>query len=754
MSESLLQSVELAWAPALTGWLLVAGVIVLAAALVISALGYRRVAPGHRLALLSLRGLALATLAMVLAGPVWVHSEGKQRRDPLAILIDASRSMRVQDAWQGSRSAAVDRWLAARSAEFEALAEDYRLRFFLVGDEPVAWTPGEPVPAAATASDLGRALFGLRDALGGERPAGVLLVSDGADRAALGRAMRAKGAAGVERLVGELGFPVSTWALGSGAGPPDLSATLRVPPFGFVRRPLVLEAEIGLRLLAAQRVEVLLREDGEIVASRDIALQPGEDRTVSFEVKPDRLGFHTYRVELPDLPGDAIVQNNVAEATVKVLRDRTRILQVTSRPSWDVKFLRRLLKTDPNVDLVSFFILRNSERRGRLARSGQLSLIAFPYEELFSEDLQGFDLVIFQNFWFGSFTHHPPDRFLLNVADYVRAGGAFLMVGGDSSFGEGDYGGSALAEIMPTTIPATAMRRERFQAALTPTGRRHPITRLDRNPERNDRRWQDLPLLSGLNPLGALQQGAVALLDAGVGGAPLAAARTVGKGRTMAFASDETWRWSMAGIGGRGAGREHASFWRNAVRWLVKDLEQEQVQVLLDADNYELGDAVQLQVRVLGEDYAPRAGVEVIGRIGGLDGEPWQEVSAQTDVAGQITVTTTARDEGVMVAVVDVVGIPKPFGHAEARASVSERRGELADPRSVPELLAALARGTGGTTLHGEQPDPGDMVRREGNAMLATHRRIEPLWSHWWWLLLATLPLALEWTLRRRIGLR
>jgi hypothetical protein len=46
------------------------------------------------------------------------------------------------------------------------------------------------------------------------------------------------------------------------------------------------------------------------------------------------------------------------------------------------------------------------------------------------------------------------------------------------------------------------------------------------------------------------------------------------------------------------------------------------------------------------------------------------------------------------------------------------------------------------------------MGRREGNAMLTTHRSVEPLWSRWWWLLLAILPLALEWTLRRRIGLR
>jgi len=754
VSELLLQSDQLAWAPLVTGWALGAAVIVLLLVLSASVYGYLRVPPARRLLLLSLRCFSLLVLACVVAGPVRIHTEGQQGRDALAVLIDASRSMRVQDVQGASRSASVEAWLAARSAELEALREDYRLRFFLVGEGLDEWTPGSSLPTVATSSDLGQALFGLQDALGGEHPAGALLISDGADRAALGRALRSEGVEAVQRLAQGLSFPVSTWTIGSEGGPPDLSVSLSVPPFGFVRRPLILKAELALQSLGAQEIEVLLRADGELVAIRRVTLEGDGKLEVSFEVKPDRVGFHTYRVEVPLLPGDSIAENNLAEATVKVLRDRTRVLQVTSRPSWDVKFLRRLLKTDPNIDLVSFFILRNSERRGQLSRSGELSLIAFPYEELFSEDLQGFDLVIFQNFWFGSFTHHPADHFLTNVAAYVRAGGAFLMIGGDSSFGEGEYGGSPLAEVMPTRIPSSALRPGRFQAVLTATGLRHPITRLDRDKERNEQRWQLLPLLQGLNPLGPLQPGAVALLNAGPDGSLLAAARSVEKGRTMAFANDETWRWSMAGASGRGASQEHALFWRNAIRWLVKDVEQGQVQVLLDAENYELGDPVQVQVRVLGEDYAPRSGMEVVGTVGGLDDEPWQEISARTDAAGQITVTTKAQREGVMVASVDVVGITAPFAHAEARASVSERRGELADPRSRADLMAALAQGSGGAVLQGQQPDPRDMVRRARNTALSVDRRAEPLWSRWWWLLVLVLPLALEWTLRRRLGLR
>ena len=755
MKEQLLRTTTLSWEPALEGWLMLAAWFLLAAALAASLYGYRGVDPRKRLLLSALRLVAIANLAMVLAGPARVHTEGQQRRDPLAVLIDGSRSMRVQDVDGAARSSAVEAWLASRSGAFERLSEEHRLRFFLVGDGLEPWTPSAALPSDGTSTDLGQALFGLQEALAGEYPAGVLLVSDGADRSALGRALRSEGEAGVKRLTEGLAFPVSTWTLGSEAGPPDLSVSLKLPPFGFVRRPLAVEASVQLSSLQAREIDVLLREDGEIISIRSLRLEQGDPQVVSFEVKPDQVGFHTYRVEVPTLSGDAIVENNSAEATVKVVRDRTRVLQVTSRPSWDVKFLRRLLKTDPNIDLVSFFILRNSERKGPLVRNGgELSLIAFPYEELFTEDLQGFDLVIFQNFWFGSFMRHPSDRFLLNLVDYVRAGGAFLLIGGDPAFGEGDYGNSPLAEVMPTDIPAGAARPDRFRAVLTETGQRHPITRLDRDEARNQSRWKQLPMLQNLNPLGSLRRGAVALLSAGQSGGLLAAARSVGKGRTMAFANDETWRWSMSGASDRSAGREHALFWRNAIRWLVKDVEQEQVQVILDAENYDLGDPVQVQVRVLGENYAPRANMEVVGSVGPLDGESWQELSERTDADGQITVTTTAREEGVMVARVDVVGVPDPFGHAEARASVVERRGELADPRSRADLMAALSEATGGAVLQGEAPDPRDMERRPANTLLAMERRVEVLWSRWWWLLLAVVPLGVEWTLRRRLGLR
>jgi uncharacterized membrane protein len=776
--------IELALHPMLPGWALAVAAGLAVVLLAAAWRGSAGVRIEKRRLLLALRALALVVLAVVVSGPERVTTEGRAVRDPFVVLIDSSRSMQVEDSSGTSRAAAVGRWLKEHAGDLDALRDQYDLRVFGVSDALVPWSfgapgdgsssaPGSPGGSAASAggglgsgeptaadgagTDLGQAIFSLGEALGGSRPAGVLLISDGADRAALGRAQASGGPEAVTRLLDGIPFPVSVWTVGDPDGPRDLAVRrVGAPPFGFVRRPLTIDVDLVNRGLPAGPVRLTLHADGELIAVRDVTLNSDSEQTVSFEVKPDSIGFHTWRVAVPVPPGDTIPSNNAYEVTVKIVRDRTRILQVTSRPSWDVKFLRRLLKTDPNIDLVSFFILRQrrGQRGGLVDRGEPLSLIAFPYPELFSEDLQGFDLVIFQNFSFGTWSPVSDRPFMENVARYVEDGGAFLMIGGDVSFGEMGYGETALGRVMPTDVPTVAAKHGGFSAVLTETGVRHPVTRLDRDEDLNADRWAALPPLQGRNPLGPLKGGAVALVTAGEGGEPIVAVRSVGKGRTMAFANDTSWRWAMSGMQGSGSGHDHATFWRNAVRWLVKDAEQRQVQVITDKENYRLGESIQVQVRVLGEDHAPRVGAGITGSVVPLtgDAEP-SPFSGVTDSDGQYGFLLPATREGTLSIEVDVAGIQAPFGFAEARVSVTDREGELENPRTHPELMAAIAQATGGRAFE-TAPDPRDVPRRAAESLLATDRRVEALWSHPALLLLLVLPMGMEWVLRRRLGLR
>ena len=70
---------------------------------------------------------------------------------------------------------------------------------------------------------------------------------------------------------------------------------------------------------------------------------------------------------------------------------------VSGEPHAGERVWRNLLKSDAAVDLVHFTILRPPEKQDGTPIN-QLSLIAFPTRELFSEKLEEFDLIIFDRY--------------------------------------------------------------------------------------------------------------------------------------------------------------------------------------------------------------------------------------------------------------------------------------------------------------------------------------------------------------------
>ena len=411
-----------------------------------------------------------------------------------------------------------------------------------------------PEPATGGATD---ALGALRAAAGGSgapgrRLAGVLLVTDGADNGAL-----AAGLSGQPRAdLLALGVPVNVVAVGSDA-PRDLAVErVAVDDFAFVRSTLTVEATLRARGFGREDVQVLLKREGQVVAQATLKLEPGKETyTVPLSFAPDTTGTFVLTVSTPVLPGEAVAENNTRSFVLRVIRDRVRVLLVAGRPSWDERFLRGLLKQDPNVDLVSFFILRTAGDNP--GPQDQLSLIPFPVAEIFGEQLRTFDAVIFLDFAYQPYRSLDIERFLPNLRDYVRGGGAFAMVGGGQSFAQGHYAGTPIADILAVD-PAEGMGEtsEPFRPRLTAEGRRHPVTSLAPGEGANEAAWSALPPLPGLNftrPLPSTD-GARVLLEAPTllsGGrpAPVVAVREVGIG-TFTFRHDR--RDLVLGLRGRG----------------------------------------------------------------------------------------------------------------------------------------------------------------------------------------------------------
>jgi uncharacterized membrane protein len=694
------------------------------------------------------RGLELLLMSLALVGgviavaqPTWVVEGLRQERPRSAILVDVSRSMDVLEDGT-ARSGQVQ-------AALEAIGHDAETEIFLFGED---MRPGTPVAYDDPGTDLAGALDALADRFAGEELASVSLISDGIDRSWMRKRWVSDGRLEAVDLPG----PLTVYAVGQGKDLVDLSLVeLDTAGFAFLRTPFEIEARIESTGMESRTVPVSLTVDGRALKQRTVTLDAKGSGVVKFSITPGKVGRFTYTLSVPLYEGDSLPGNNSLPVVVRVVRDRLRVLQVCGAPSLDEKFLRLLLKQDPSVDLVSFFILRTYDDSLGNYRDSELSLIDFPYRNLFTTDLWSFDLIVLQNFDHKPYFRWESNELLQNIADYVRKGGALVMIGGDRSFDLGDYSGTPLESVLPVKLGVSgrSVSELPFQPSLTTQGRLHPITQILGNRVENEALWNRLSAIDGMNLNQGLAPGSAALLvhptqKAGKRPMPVLAVREVGAGRSMAFMGDSTWRWVMAEAGLGHGNQAYLRFWKNAMRWLVKDPVGQPVQVNSGRENYLMGEEVNLRVQVRDVGFEPVEGATISAVLKGP--EDSERMEGVTNADGEWVWTRKAETRGAYRIQVKAKRGSLSLGEAESVYAVTDRDPELDEVRPDPGFLEALAEANQGVFF---EPDAFGPALRNGKAGRWVDERSEiPMWAG------ALLPIWVglfasgAWWIRRRNG--
>lgn len=732
-----------------------------AAAALLSALGMvrARVRRGGPV-LLALRLLALLACLTVALEPTLELREITRIRNHIAILVDTSRSMSVSPPSGGAsrleRASASLRAEAGRIAAWRA--EGHGVDFYALGEALTATDGDFSGPPAAEATRIGEALTELRGRYAGRDLGAVILYSDGIDNGRIGAGPLDPE---TREALAALGAPVHTVAIGESSLNDLAIAQVLADDFAFVRTPIKLEAIVRHSGLGGRLVEVSLLRDGQLMDVRTVRLEGAASETkVSFPFTPQQPGSSVFEIRTPVLAGEALATNNSHAFSLKIIRDRVRILHVSGRPSWDVRFLRAMLRLDPNVDLVSFFILRTREDDSPWDQRRELSLIPFPHREIFDEQLHSFDLLIFHNF---NYQPYEVGAFLPGVRDYVLGGGALAMIGGDLSFAAGAYGASPLAAVLPVELDGIPTAREgayqpgRYRPRLTAEGQSHPVTALALDARANERRWDGLPPIEGLNRAARVRAGATVLMThprektSDGQPAPVLAVADMGKGRTLGLLTDSAWHWGFLAAGAGDDGRAFQRFWDNAIRWLVRDPALTLLRVELDRTDTRRGQAVPVRLRSLHADYTPAGDVEIALEVIAVGAEaPARELRAVTGAQGEATIELADLPPGAYRlrarATIDGRAIE------ESRTLVVRPEGrELEDVIARPDWLAALSEASGGEAYRDELGRaPIKPMRQE---RLGRRRAIE-LGAHPGLMVLALALLCAEWYLRRRWGYR
>ncbi|MBM3222612.1 MAG: hypothetical protein FJZ47_02240 [Candidatus Tectomicrobia bacterium] len=703
-----------------------------------------------------LRVVVYGLVLGMLLNPSLLIQKVLQILPPLLVMLDTSGSMGLAEAGKPSRlQQARDYLRGGERSALATLAQQYQLKLYQF-DETARALPIErleEVQPGGRSTDVLSALHTVLEEQRGTQPMGVLLLSDGAHH-------------GSDTALGHLrqaGIRVVTAGVGVHSPYRDIRiASVQAPTLAFVHYPTEVNVKLQTWGYRGEQLPVVLTRAGRVVATRTVHVTTdvGEQQ-VQFELEPEEVGEFTYTVSVAPHLGEAITTNNHTDFPLSVARDKIRVLLVCGSPSWNYRFLRQGLKQDPGIDMISFVILRTPTDVVNVPEN-QLSLIPFPTQRLFTQELKNFDLIIFENF---SYQLYFPWYYLENVRKYVHEGGAFAMLGGMLSFAQGGYTGTPIEDILPISMrqDRSDYRTVTQRMLLTDEGKAHPITRLASDAAENQRIWDMLPELDALNVVGHVKPGATVL---GVSssrvddrpGVPLLAMQRFGEGRTLALMSDYIWKWNFQMAGRMDSNQHYLQFIRQMVRWLIRDPVLKQVRMVADASEFPVGSEVTGTVQVLQDDYRPAETATLSTKLRTPQGAELPVQYVATNNPGEYRYRFRADEEGIYTLDVqaDIGGKTHEANRLLLRVQQAGDESQYAAPN--PALLRDIAERTGGLFFALDDPArPGVTSVSEFFGGAPSYQVLEETRLR----LRETLPifflmlsvLALEWWWRRRAGL-
>src|SRR4030042_550848 len=255
-----------------------------------------------------------------------------------------------------------------------------------------------------------------------------------------------------------------------------------------------------------------------LITAKNVSFNdPSAEVKITLSFTPEELGPHHLSIGIPPQFGESLTSNNAVSLSLKVMKDKIRILMISGSPSLSYRFMRMAFKNDPSIDLLSFVVLRTPSDIINVPLQEQ-SLIPLPIETLFTKELKNFDLLIFDNL--PSHLYLKPIYFE-SVREFVKGGGSFAMIGGPFFSDEGRYHGTPIEEILPVRlIDRGDYRRDAsWRVGLSRAGKDHPITPLTPDDAYNLNLWQEMSSLDGINLLVAKNSGTI-LLEGGDGNLP------------------------------------------------------------------------------------------------------------------------------------------------------------------------------------------------------------------------------------------
>ena len=550
---------ELSFASSWPLWLLITLAIGGAVLIGASLIRQRRLSIPRRIAIGVLQAAMLAVILVMLWRPVLLVERVKDRENVVAVVMDASASMAHGEGAESRLQQAVK---ALDSGPLAAFRKSFGVRLFSFAGETQSLKQLTDVPPPGTQTRIGDALYSVMQTGATTPLSGIVIITDGAEN----------GGSLSEQRLAELqsfGVPVHTVGVGPEKNTNDLELdSVSLAPSAAPGE--VLNAEVSIRHDTKGKTRLRVYDGEMLLASNEVQLSADAGVTThTIAIPAGEPGVRDLRFTLDPLPGERNTINNTRTQVIDVEPRKRSILYIEGEPRWEYKFIRRAAETDTSLRLASLVrATPNRYYRQGIENADELAK-GFPQK---AEELFAFDAVVIGSFEASALSAEQ-HQILKDFVD--KRGGGLLMLAGRDGLADGGWQRVPIAQTFPARLPdgtAKTLALTPGKARLTIYGAESPITRLDDDPVKNAKAWNELPPFADIQPLGQLKPGAVVLLDA-IGGQnraaqPLLAWQHYGRGTTYLLGTASTWRWKMRVSH---EDQRHFTFWRQLLHAVAAD---------------------------------------------------------------------------------------------------------------------------------------------------------------------------------------
>lgn len=639
---------------------------------------YRRTIPPVpafvRGVLVALRTLALILIVLIFFRSVFRLTGTRTEKPAVAVFVDNSSSMRIQDDGQSRDEKACDLLL---SEPFIKLGDRMRVFPFVFSDDlaPMVHETPDSIPFDGTSTDLARPFDTLPGLMDGMRVDGILILSDGAQN---------KGEDPVRKSM-DLGMPVHTITIGQATQKSDLILSdVFTNEITYVDNQVPVEFSVQGPGYGGRRVTVRLHVDDKVVDERALNVpEDGRVTAVRLHHRPDGPGLRRLRISVSTLEGELTFENNVHDHYIRVLESRMRVLLLAGAPSPDLAFLKRIMASDEDVQLWV-----RTQRAGALFYEG-----AFP-EDSVLRDLDAVVLLDMPTAETGPAVMAKLEDLLVNSRKpFLLFAGMNLDPAKWSSF-EPLFPVSLIRRRAGTSVLPRIFEENRF----------HPILLIAEDGDANSALWHRLPPVFSSWDAGSIGPGVRVLVTAqpeilaapSSATSPLILARHVGDEKCMCFVGYGIYRWDLLMWGVNGTNEVLVGMMRNTLRWLATREEEKPIRLDVNKSSFRSGENALFSAQVYDEMYRPVENAAVRMTIESPSGDSEQPMEPRG--GGMYTARRRVLASGPYRVQMEAFQEGELMGRDEVEFAVSSFNPEFVETRANPELMARISAATGGMT--------------------------------------------------------